>query len=546
MMTEPQRPVETMVQAPRSHRQFAYRRSADQDARQKARHQVVIVGAGPVGLSLAIDLAQRGIRSVLIDDSDRIGDGSRAICFAKRTLEIFDRLGVGERALAKGVQWQTGRVFHRSGEIYAFDLLPEAGHKMPAFINLQQYYVEEYLSERALALDAIDLRWRNTAVNIAQLDDGVCLTVETPEGRYTIEAEYLVACDGARSPVRTALGIDFKGEVFEDQFLIADVKMTAAFPTERWFWFEPPFHSGQSALLHKQPDDIWRIDLQLSPDADATHERRPSVVRPRIEAMLGRTDFELEWVSVYRFQCRRIDRFVHDRIVFAGDAAHQVSPFGARGANSGVQDAENLAWKLAAVLDGVSPPALIESYHSERSAAADENIRHSTRATDFIAPHSDAERTLRDAALALAPKAEFAKRMVNSGRLSAATHYTDSALSTGDVDDWHGGPQPGLAVPDVPLTGPTGARTYLSMLLGRDFTLLVFGRAAAPVMAGITVVTIGDGASFGDPDGLFARRFDARFGTAYLIRPDSHVAARFRTLTGAGLQAAVERARGLV
>jgi 3-(3-hydroxy-phenyl)propionate hydroxylase len=529
------------------HRQFAYRRSPDQDATTPARHPVVVIGAGPVGLALAIDLAQRGVSVVLVDDSDRIGDGSRAICFAKRTLEIFDRLGIADRALAKGVQWRKGRVFHRDAELYDFDLLPEAGHKMPAFINLQQYYVEEYLVDRVLELSKIDLRWKNKVVGLVQHDGCVRLTLETPDGRYDVEADYAVACDGARSPTRALMGLEFKGEVFDDQFLIADVKMTAPFPTERWFWFEPPFHGGQSALLHKQPDDIWRIDLQLSPEADAQHEQRPDVVRPRIEKMLGHTDFELEWVSVYRFQCRRLDRFVHDRVIFAGDAAHQVSPFGARGANSGIQDADNLGWKLVLVLNGDSPASLLESYDIERSYAADENIRHSTRATDFIAPHSDVERTLRDAALALAPKADFAKRMINSGRLSTATSYLGSPLSTPDGEVWTGGPPPGASLVDARLGRGGQGLSFLtdkvpagfSVLRAHPngaFTLLVFGSSDS-----LTPKAYGSA-----EDELAARYAPTAQGATYLMRPDGHVAARWPTtdVEDAVVIAALARAQG--
>ena len=221
----------------------------------------------------------------------------------------------------------------------------------------------------------IDLRWRNKVVGLEQRNDHVALTIETPDGPYRLHASFVVACDGARSSLRQMVGAEFAGQVFEDQFLIADVKMTAAFPTERWFWFDPPFHAGRSALLHKQPDDIWRIDLQLNPDADPAVEKQPENVRPRIARMLGHDKFEFEWISLYKFQCRRMDRFIHGRVIFAGDAAHQVSPFGARGANSGLEDAENLAWKLDRVLRGTSPRDLLESYHIERSAAADENIR---------------------------------------------------------------------------------------------------------------------------------------------------------------------------
>ena len=534
-----------MTPSPKPFAQFSYRRSADQEAGKTARHPVVIIGAGPVGLALAIDLAQRGIRCVVLDDSDRIGDGSRAICFAKRTLEIFDRLGLAKPALDKGVEWRRGRVFHRDAELYSFDLLPEPGHKMPAFINIQQFYVEKYLVDRALALGHVDLRWRNQVAGIVQHATHARVTITTPDGPYVIDADWVIACDGARSPSRAMLGLDFAGEQFEEQFLIADVKMTAAFPTERWFWFEPPFHDGQSTLLHKQPDDIWRIDMQLSPSADAEHEKKPEIVRPRIEKMLGHANFELEWVSIYRFQCRRIDRFVQGRVVFAGDSAHQVSPFGARGANSGIQDAENLAWKLACVLSGECPATLIESYNDERAAAADENIAHSTRSTDFIAPQSAAEKVLRDAALALAPKAEFAKRMINPGRLSTASTYAASPLSTPDADAWRGGPAPGAPAPDVPLTDHQGKACFLSEALGRDFTLVVANPASLSALpAGVMVLTIGDGGAFRDAQGLFAQRYDAQPGSAYLVRPDTHIAARFKTVTAAKIAAALAKARG--
>jgi 3-(3-hydroxy-phenyl)propionate hydroxylase len=404
---------------------FGYRRHADQDlvGTNVAGHSVVVVGGGPVGLSLAIDLAQRGQSVVLLDDADRIGDGSRAICFSKRSLEFWDRLGVGQRMVDKGVVWQVGKIFHGDSLLYQFDLLPEQGHKRPAFINLQQFYAEAYLVDRVEELPDISLRWRNRVVGIEQRNDHVILSIDTPDGPYRIAANYVVACDGARSSLRQMVGAEFSGQVFEDQFLIADVKMTAEFPTERWFWFDPPFHQGRSALLHKQPDDVWRIDLQLDRDADPVVEKQPDNVRPRIARMLGHEQFDFEWISLYKFQCRRMARFLHGRVIFAGDAAHQVSPFGARGANSGLEDAENLGWKLDRVLRKTSPEALLESYHVERSQAADENIRESTRSTDFMAPNSPYEARLRKAVLSLAKETEFGKRMGNGGRLSVPSVY---------------------------------------------------------------------------------------------------------------------------
>lgn len=521
----------------KSPRQFAYRRSPDQDARNPVRHPVVIIGAGPVGLTLALDLARRAVPVILLDDADRIGEGSRAICFAKRTLEIFDRLGLAEAMVAKGVTWQKGKVFRGRDLLYEFDLLPEPGHKQPAFINLQQYYVEAALAEAAEAEPLLDLRWANRLSGLEPRDNGVLLIVETPDGPYRLDADWVLACDGARSPTRAMLGLDFHGESFEDKFLIADVKMQAEFPTERWFWFAPPFHSGQSALLHKQPDDVWRIDLQLDRDADPERERRPEVVRPRIEQMLGHGDFALEWVSVYRFQCRRLERFVHGRVIFAGDAAHQVSPFGARGANSGIQDADNLGWKLALVLKGRSPASLIESYDLERIQAADENILNSTRATDFIAPRSPGERILRDAALALAPLTGFGKRFVNSGRLSLPTAYADSPLSSPDCA-WEGGLAPGAPMVDAPLSA--GPRAWLSEALdGRSPMILGCGvDAGALAPAGVGVISVQQGAQ------ALVRRYALSPGDAYLLRPDGHVAARFHAASRAEIAAAVERLEG--
>jgi 3-(3-hydroxy-phenyl)propionate hydroxylase len=533
-----------------SHTQFGYRRHPDQDRAgdSPAEYPVVVVGAGPVGLSLAIDLAQRGQSVVLLDDADRIGEGSRAICFSKRSLEFWDRLGVGSRMVEKGVVWSVGKIFHGASQLYQFNLLPEPGHKRPAFINLQQFYAEAYLVDRAHEMPAIDLRWRNKVSGLEQRNDHAMLTVETPEGPYRLNAQYVVACDGAHSSLRQMVDAEFSGRVFEDQFLIADVKMTAAFPTERWFWFDPPFHAGRSALLHKQPDDIWRIDLQLHPDSDPTFEKRPENVRPRIARMLGHDKFDFEWISLYKFECRRMEKFIHGRVLFAGDAAHQVSPFGARGANSGLEDAENLAWKLDRVLRKTSPPALLETYHAERSAAADENIRESTRSTDFMAPSSSQEARLRAAVLSLARETEFGKRMINGGRLSVPSVY-DSPLSTPDSDTWRGGPRPGASMPDAPIAEGADGSAFLTEAFinaGPGFALIEFTNGAAvDIPQGVGAIRIGGNDGSREGEDLIRARYDAEPGTAYLVRPDGYVAARFRHPTRAALDAALARAAGI-
>ena len=537
---------------------YPYTSPTDLKVTPALRKPLIIIGAGPVGLAAAIDARLRGLDVLVFDDDKTVSVGSRAVCYAKRSLEILDRLGVGALACEMGVSWNVGRTFLDQQEIYQFNLVPDPGHKRPGMVNLQQYYLEEYLVRRCEDV-GVDLRWRSKVTAVTPRDDGVTVRVHTPDGDYLIEADWLIVADGARSPVRNLMGLDIEGKVFRDRFLIADVIMKAQFPAERWFWFDPPFHRNQSVLLHREADDVWRIDFQLGWDVDPEQEKKPENVIPRIRAMLGDgRDFELEWVSVYTFQCRRMSRFNHGRVLFAGDAAHQVSPFGARGANSGIQDADNLVWKLALVIQGLAPPRLLDTYSDERVYAADENIMNSTRSTDFITPKSNASKTFRDAVLQLAAKHPFARKLVNSGRLSVPSIYTDSPLNTADDAEWAGMMEPGAPVDDAPIR-VDGADGWLLDRLGNRFMLLVYAndpgtidaaalRALAadrvPVQTQVVTPDRGrpaDGALV-DIAGLFARRFDARDGTAWLIRPDQHVCARWRSLDPACVRAAVARA----
>ncbi|MFJ1301817.1 FAD-dependent oxidoreductase [Pseudomonadota bacterium AL_CKDN230030165-1A_HGKHYDSX7] len=543
--------------------EFAYHAHVRDTA--PATHPVVIVGAGPVGLTTAIDLARQGVPVLVLDDDFRLSTGSRAICFAKRTLEIWDRLGIGQRMVDKGVSWNVGKVFFRDQEVWRFDLLPESGHRRPAFINLQQYYAEGYLHEQACAESNIELRWKNRVTGIEPQGDHTLVTVETPDGPYTLAAQWVIACDGARSPVRKLLGQEAHGRIFKDRFLIADVKMSAPFPAERWFWFDPPFHPNQSVLLHMQPDNVWRIDFQLGWNADPVEAVKPENVLPRIRALLGAdTEFELEWVSVYTFACERMDTFRHGRVLFAGDAAHRVSPFGARGANSGVQDAENLAWKLRLVLAGQAPEALLDTYASEREYAADENILNSSRSTDFITPKSEVSRTFRNAVLNLARDHAFARTLVNSGRLSLPATYRDSPLNTPDTDAFAGAMAPGAVAADAPVAGGNGQPWWLGQL-DTAFNVVLFGGADAPApeflqtlqrqadrAVPVRVIVVAPAGStwtvpqgvlrVEDPEGLLARRYGAQPGTCYLIRPDQHIAARWRGRDAATLGSALDQA----
>lgn len=490
-------------------------------------HPVVIVGAGPIGLALALELAGFGVKSVVLDDNDVVSVGSRAICWSKRSLEIFDRLGIGEKCAEKGVTWKIGRTYHGDVELFNFDLLPEAGHKMPAFVNLQQYYVEQFLAEACLENDLIDVRFKNRVIRVDQTGEAAIAEIETPDGNYELSAEYLIACDGARSPIRTMMGLDFVGELFEERFLIADIEMEAETPPERWFWFEPTFHPGQSALMHKQPDNIYRIDLQLGWNADPELERKPENVIPRIEKVVGHSDFRLDWVSVYTFQCRRLDSFVHDRLIFAGDSAHVVSPFGARGGNGGMQDVDALGWRLAAVLSGQANKSVLEDYDKERTYASDENIFHSAGATKFMSPADGEERERRDQILADAANDPEARKLINSGRLSVPCVYP---LDAPDDERLPTISAPGSVCPDAPNFGG-----WLLNNVGKNPKLLCFN---CEVSAEIETVS---------PE-INEYTKDRYLGEAecavYLIRPDQVVAARWVAPDPEAIKSALKRVLG--
>lgn len=549
---------------------YPYRRPPELDAQEMRHCPVVIVGAGPSGLAAAIDLAKQGIHSIVLDDNNTVSVGSRALCFAKRSLEIVDRLGCVEPMLEKGVTWQHGRVFFQDREVYDFNLLPEDGHRIPAFINLQQYYFEEFLVNRAHDFaEQIDLRWKHKVIDVDAPPESTAIKVSTQDGDYQLTCDYLLVSDGANSRIRDMLGLECKGQVFQDRFLIADVVMKADFPTERWFWFDPPFHPNQSVLLHKEPDNMWRIDFQLGWDADPKEEKKEENIRPRVQAMLGQdVEFELEWASVYTFRCRKMDNFIHNSVIFTGDAAHQVSPFGARGANGALQGVDNLVWKLARVLKQQAPVSLLTTYNTERQHGAAENILNSTRATDFITPKSHISQVFRDVTLELAEKHPFARSLVNSGRLSMPCRYDHSPLNTPDVD---GGPselRPGSPIKDAPIRVSEESAWLLNQF-GDGFVLLLDGRAddqhAATLLKGldtllerrpdVSLVIVGPTSQalstlprttvVDDAEGLVTQRYGLKAGAGYLIRPDQHVAARWHAMTAHQVEDALDRALGM-
>jgi 3-(3-hydroxy-phenyl)propionate hydroxylase len=509
-------------------------------------HPIVIVGAGPVGLSAALELAALGRRSVVLEMRSAESDGSRAICWSQRTLEIWKRVGVAQSVIDQGVTWQVGKVFYEEDLAYEFDLQPDSGYAMPAFVNLQQNIVEGILLEAVEAAGVIDLRWSTTVTQSSSTDEQAMLTVEGPDGSYDLTCDWLVAADGARSTVRRDAGLPLVGRTFEDKFLISDIRMTGTMPTERWFWFDPPFHEGRSTLLHRQSNDVWRVDFQLGRDVDPEEEMDPERITARIQAMFGDdVEFEIDWVSIYRFQSRHLENFRHRRLLFVGDSAHQVSPFGARGANAGIQDAENLVWKLDLVMNGAAPDSLLDTYSDERVYAAAENLAVTTQTIDFMTPQSESDLALRTATLGLARRHGFARPLVNSGRLSVATVHHRSPLSTTDTAVFEGEAELGGPVLDAPVQGSSG--DWLLDYVGRDFVLLFCGtRDALPagLPDDVRVVTIGDDGDVVDSSGLVAKRLGLSTGCGVLVRPDQHLAARWNEVTVDGVTTALRRARG--
>ncbi len=509
---------------------FPYRRPPELDG-PGPRHPVAIVGGGLAGLTLACDLATRGVACVLLDEDDTVGvrgASSRGICYARKSLEIFDRLGIYPRIAAKGVTWSVGRVHGDTDELYAFDLARGALSHQPPFINLQQFYIEWFLVDRLAELPLADIRWRQQVTAIEPHDDHVVLRVATPDGDYALDAAWVVDASGSGGRLRGLLNLPATSSPGEDRWCISDVRFAADLPDQRWTWVAASFNEGRAVWQHPMADGVWRIDYQMAPDCDPAVISRPETVRARLAAHLGaETAVELVWVGPYGYRATMMDRFRHGRVLFAGDVAHVMSPFGARGGNSGIQDAENLGWKLAAVLAGEAPETLIDSYDAERRAAAAENIRVTARTARFLAPRSRFERGLRQAVLDLARRHPFARALVNTGRMSIASDYAASPLSSA------GG---GAALPNVALTHADGRPGVLTDLLrgaGAPFLVLAFPGTDLP-----EACVVGRDVAGPDLAALGAA------GEVLVVRPDLHLAARLMRPTAAEVRAAIDRALG--
>lgn len=529
------------------------------------RSKVLIVGAGPAGMVTALELARHGVPSVVASAELQVSQGSRAIVFTRRSMEILQQLGVAARMTENGLPWRFGNSFYRGQRVFRMEASHDPDDRFLPMLNLQQQYLEEYLLEACAASPLIEVRWGNKVTRVDQMEGYARVEIDTPAGPYTLDADWVVAADGGRSGLRTALDLKMEGASYEGLFVIADIRIDLPLPTERLAFFDPAWNPGNTILMHREPHGIWRVDYQLPPGETPEEALRPESLKARIDAQLAMighagAEWELDWSSVYSARALTLPGYVHGNVIFTGDAAHLLPIFGVRGANTAFQDAQSLGWQLAFVIQGLAGTQLLANYSAERVGAAREIIDEAGKSTRFMTPPSRGFRLLRDAVLSLSLSEAFVRPLYH-WRTSRPHEYTQSMLNSAGDDNalFTAGPAHGAPPQNIRLA----ADDFLLDHLGGGFDLLYFTAAAAipaplqDVVAatrarGVALKVIAVGASapvagadltLADADGHFRRRYGIQAGGgAYLLRPDQHVCARWLTLDATRLHAALDTA----
>lgn len=529
------------------------------------RKKVAIVGSGPAGMVTALELARHGVPSVVLSAELQFSQGSRAICFTRRSMEILQQVGVAERMTAGGLPWRFGNSFYRNQLCFRMEAPQDPDDRFYPIINVQQQFMEEYLHDACTANPLIDFRWGNKVVQVAQQDGYAVATVDTPEGEYQLETNWLVDASGGRSAIRSAMNLEMEGASYEGFFVIADIKVDLPLPTERLAYFDPEWNPGNTILMHREPNGIWRVDYQL-PEGETPEEAlRPESLKARIDAQLAMIgfpgiDWEMDWSSVYSARTLTLTDYVHGNVIFTGDAAHLLPIFGVRGANTGFQDAQSLGWQLAHTVKGLGGPQLLANYSAERVGAAREIIAESGKSVRFMTPPTQGFKLLRNAVLSLSLQNEFVRPLYH-WRTSRPHEYTHSMLNSRGDDNalFTDGPAHGAPPRNIRL----GANDFLLDHLGGGFDLIYFttgdampaplldvvntarakGVALRITAVGAAQPVAGADQTFADADGHFRQRYGMQAsGAAYLLRPDQHVCARWLTLDAVRLQAALNAA----
>ena len=502
-----------------------------------SQQRVLIIGGGPVGLTLAALLLKHNISSKIIEADPSYCTGSRAICLSRRSLEILDWAGAAQAIVAKGLPWTGGRSYFRDEEVLHFDMPHDPTQRFAPMTNIQQFYVEQAIheaieceSKERNTPDAVQVLWNTKLVSFTQISDGVsggvCAVLESDGKRFTEQADWLIACDGGRSTVREQMQLPLKGIQYEGRYVIVDVVQKStrlqSHPVERLAWFDPPSNPGSTVLMHRQPDDVWRIDYQVGDHEDPLEAVKAENVLPRVKAhfaWIGESEpWEPLWISIYNAKCLSLDKYRHERILFAGDAAHLVPIFGVRGLNSGIDDAGNLAWKLSAIINKIGGDSLLDSYSTERRAAAQINMTYGAKSTEFMSPPNHGFDLLRKATLRLASSTPAIRSLINP-RQSLPVKY--QSISSDQINSQS--KFVGLVAPEA-LVNIEGTSTHLTQFFGRYFYLLCFG--APWSIAGLKTLHINDQA---DPSGQARERYEANQHSAFLVRPDGYIAAHFES-----------------